>query len=65
MPFDNQRLIFDLDADPLSADTHVSIALLYEKIGLRRKAREYWKRYLQLEPEGTWVDIARQRIAEP
>ena len=51
-----------LDADPLAADTHVSLALLYEKIGLRRKARAYWQRYLQLEPNGTWVDTARQRL---
>lgn len=51
-----------LDADPLAADTHVSLALLYEKIGLRRKARTYWQRYLQLEPNGTWVETARQRL---
>ena len=53
-----------LDADPMCADTHVSLALLFEKIGLRRRARGYWRRYLQLEPSGTWVDIARQRLRE-
>jgi len=51
-----------LEADSLAADTHVSLALLYEKIGLRRKAKEYWQRYLQLEPNGTWVETARQRL---
>jgi len=51
-----------LDADPLTADTQVSLALLYEKIGLRRKARVYWQRYFQLEPNGTWVETARQRL---
>ncbi len=51
-----------LDADPLAADTQVSLALLYEKIGLRRKARAFWQRYLQLEPNGTWVETARQRL---
>jgi tetratricopeptide (TPR) repeat protein len=51
-----------LDADPLAADTHVSLALLYEKIGLRSKARGHWQRYLQLEPNGTWVETARQRL---
>ncbi|MFP8880310.1 MAG: tetratricopeptide repeat protein [Myxococcota bacterium] len=51
-----------LRADPLTADIQVSLALLYEKIGLRRKARAYWKRYLQLEPNGTWVETARQRL---
>ena len=53
-----------LDADPLAADTQVSLALLYEKIGLRRKARTYWQRYLQLEPNGTWVETARKRLLD-
>ena len=53
-----------LDADPLCADTHVSLALLYEKLGLRRTARGYWRRYLQLEPSGTWVDIANHRLRD-
>ena len=39
-------------------------ALVYEKIGLRRKARGHWRRYLQLEPSGTWVEIARQRLED-
>jgi Tfp pilus assembly protein PilF len=46
------------------ADAHVSLALVYEKIGLRRKARGHWRRYLQLEPSGTWVEIARHRLQQ-
>jgi Tfp pilus assembly protein PilF len=46
------------------ADAHVSLALVYEKIGLRRKARGHWRRYLQLEPSGTWVEIARRRLQQ-
>ncbi len=53
-----------LVADPMYADAHVSLALVYEKISLRRKARGHWRRYLQLEPAGTWVKIARQRLQE-
>jgi Tfp pilus assembly protein PilF len=53
-----------LGADPMFADAHVSLALVYEKIGLRRKARGHWRRYLQLEPSGTWVKIARQRLQD-
>ncbi len=53
-----------LGADPMYADAHVSLALVYEKIGLRRKARGHWRRYLQLEPSGTWIEIARQRLQE-
>jgi tetratricopeptide (TPR) repeat protein len=49
-------------ADPLYADTHVSIALLYERLGVPTKANEHWRRYLQLDPGGLWVEIARKRI---
>ena len=53
-----------LAADPLHADTHVSIALLYEKLGVRGKAVDHWRRYLQLDPAGVWAEIARQHIAK-
>lgn len=51
-----------LKADPLYADTHVSVALLYEKLGLRSKALDHWRRYLQLDSNGPWSEVARQRI---
>ena len=53
-----------LAADPLYADTHVSLALLYEKIGLRRRGQDHWRRYLQLEPTGGWADLARRRLED-
>ena len=31
----------------LHTDAHLAPALLYEKLGLRRRAREHWRRYLQ------------------
>ena len=55
-----------LEADPLCAETHVSLALLYEKLGLRRTAREHWRRYLQLDPAGPWCEVAqRHLVVEP
>jgi len=51
-------------ADPLFPDAQLNLALLYEKFELRRKAKEHWRRYLQLVPEGSWADIARQHLAE-
>jgi hypothetical protein len=27
-----------------------------------RKAREHWRRYLQLEPRGGWAEIARKHL---
>jgi tetratricopeptide (TPR) repeat protein len=49
-------------ADPLYADVRLSLALLYEKLGLPRRAREHWRRYLQLAPTGRWAELARSRL---
>lgn len=51
-------------ADPCFADAHLNLALLYEKIGIPRRGREHWRRYLQLAPDGTWAEVARQRLRE-
>ena len=53
-----------LRADPLRADVHLNLSLLYEKLGLRRKARSHWRAYLQREPDGHWADVARSRLEE-
>jgi tetratricopeptide (TPR) repeat protein len=50
-----------LQADPLHAELHVNIALVSERLKLERKSRDHWRRYLQLQPEGAWADVARQR----
>jgi tetratricopeptide (TPR) repeat protein len=49
-------------ADPCFADAHLNLALLYEKVGIPRRGREHWRRYLQLAPDGTWAEVARQRL---
>lgn len=49
---------------PMRADVQLNLALIYEKLGLRRKAREYWRGYLQRAPEGSWSDAARSRLEE-
>jgi tetratricopeptide (TPR) repeat protein len=54
-----------LESDPLFPGVHVSMALCYEKLGLLRTALVHWKRYLQLEPEGSWVRVARLRLELP
>jgi tetratricopeptide (TPR) repeat protein len=51
-------------ADPFFPDAQLNLALLYEKLQLPRKAREHWRRYLQLVPDGSWAEIARQHLAE-
>jgi tetratricopeptide (TPR) repeat protein len=50
--------------DPLFPDAQLNLALLYEKLQLPRKAKEHWRRYVQLVPEGSWAEIARQHLAE-
>ncbi len=51
-----------LAADPFYPDLHINLALLYEKMELLPSAGEHWKRYLQLEPEGSWSEVARLRL---
>ena len=49
-------------SDPRFADAHFNLAMAYEQAGERARARPHWKRYLELEPTGTWADIARKHI---
>src|SRR5262245_37053698 len=51
-----------LAAHPGYADAHVSLALLYERLGEPRRARSHWRRYLRLEPCGTWAELARRGL---
>ena len=48
--------------DPFFAEAHLNLALLYEKLQLTRSARAHWRRYLQIAPEGSWADVARDRL---
>ncbi len=50
-------------SDPNFSDAHFNLAMAYEQSGGQREARTHWKQYLQLEPKGTWADIARQHLA--
>lgn len=48
--------------DPRFADAHFYLAMAYESLGQRDKARPSWRRYLELEPSGTWADVARKHL---
>jgi tetratricopeptide (TPR) repeat protein len=52
-----------LRGDPLYADLHINLALLYEKLGQAEQGRQHWRRYLQIEPAGALADVARQRLS--
>lgn len=48
--------------DPRFADAHFNLAMAYEAANDKARARVHWKKYLELEPTGTWADIARDHL---
>jgi tetratricopeptide (TPR) repeat protein len=49
--------------DARFADAHFNLAMAFEQMGRGAEARTNWKKYLDLEPNGTWADIARAHLA--
>jgi tetratricopeptide (TPR) repeat protein len=49
-------------SDPSFADAYFNLAMAYEHEGRVIKARRCWRRYLELEPEGSWAEIARHHL---
>ena len=49
--------------DPKFADAIFNLAMAYEQVRERRNARPLWKRYLDLEPPGTWAEIAARHLS--
>ena len=42
------------------AEAHFYLAVTLEKMGLSSDAKPHWQSYQDLEPEGEWVDLARE-----
>src|SRR5262245_36448450 len=51
-----------IKADPRFSDAHFNLAMAYEALTDKARARAHWKKYLELEPTGTWADIARDHL---
>lgn len=51
-----------IESDPRFADAYYNLAMAYEQVGDPAKARPCWRRYLELEPTGTWAEIARRHL---
>jgi tetratricopeptide (TPR) repeat protein len=51
-----------LEGDPRFADAHFNLAMAWEQVGERSRARPHWRKYLDLEPTGTWADVAREHL---
>jgi tetratricopeptide (TPR) repeat protein len=56
------RFVAAIKADPKFADAYFNLAMAYEGTGDAAKARPCWKHYLDLEPSGTWAEIARKHL---
>jgi Flp pilus assembly protein TadD len=44
------------------AEAHFNLAMALSELGRRVEARVHWKKYLELEPQGTWSASARQHL---
>jgi tetratricopeptide (TPR) repeat protein len=49
-------------SDPQFADAYFNLAMAYEQAGEPAKARPCWRKYLEIEPTGTWAEIARKHL---
>jgi DNA-binding transcriptional MerR regulator len=49
-------------SDPRFADAYFNLAMAYEQAGDAAKARPCWRKYLEIEPTGTWAEIARKHL---
>jgi tetratricopeptide (TPR) repeat protein len=53
-----------IENDSLFADAYFNLAMAFEQVGDLTDARDCWRRYVELEPSGTWAEIARQHLGE-
>ncbi|MEP7121296.1 MAG: tetratricopeptide repeat protein, partial [Byssovorax sp.] len=51
-----------IGSDPRFADAYFNLAMAYEQVGSPEKARPCWRKYLEIEPTGTWAEIARKHL---
>ena len=49
-------------SDPQFADAYFNLAMAYEQAGEPARARPCWRKYLEIEPTGTWAEIARKHL---
>jgi tetratricopeptide (TPR) repeat protein len=49
-------------SDPQFADAYFNLAMAYEQAGESARARPCWRKYLEIEPTGTWAEIARKHL---
>ncbi len=52
-----------VEHDPGFADAHFNLAMTLEEQGRSDEARAHWQTYLDLDPTGSWAEIARKYLA--
>lgn len=55
-------LLFCLEQDESFADAHFNAAMALERLGDFKRAKIHWVAYIEIEPKGTWTDIARRHL---
>jgi tetratricopeptide (TPR) repeat protein len=53
-----------IESDPKFADAYFNLAMAYEQCAEPERARACWRRYLEIEPDGAWAEVARQHLAD-
>lgn len=51
-------------AEPFYADAHFNLAVTYEKMGRITEAKIHWERYLKVDTNGEWTEIAKEHLSE-
>jgi tetratricopeptide (TPR) repeat protein len=54
-----------LEVRPDYADAHFNLASTLERRGDPATARRHWTRYVELDPDSQWAEIARTRALAP
>jgi tetratricopeptide (TPR) repeat protein len=54
-----------VQVEPEFADAHFNLAMVLEAMGNDRRARDHWRRYLELDPASKWAEFIRPRLEEP
>lgn len=58
IPFLSLAVALSPEGYDLLSDTHYNLASAYDEIGEPEKARPHWKKSIELDPNGPWVENA-------
>jgi tetratricopeptide (TPR) repeat protein len=53
-----------IQGEPEFADAHFNLAMVLEAMGNAFRARDHWRRYLELDPGSKWAEFIKRRLEE-